>query len=81
MSDILLIRGGRVIDPSEEIDKTADLMIKGLSEATEDIHVEPGETKSVTFNIIKDSAGFFPVTLAGMNGRFVVEMDWREGES
>ncbi|MGD0794938.1 MAG: dihydroorotase [Dehalococcoidales bacterium] len=28
MSDILLIRGGRVIDPSQEIDKTADLMIK-----------------------------------------------------
>src|SRR4030042_179018 len=28
MSDILLIRGGRVIDPSQAIDKTADLMIK-----------------------------------------------------
>jgi dihydroorotase len=28
MSDILLIRGGRIIDPSREIDKTADLMIK-----------------------------------------------------
>ncbi len=28
MSDILLIRGGRVIDPSREIDRTADLMIK-----------------------------------------------------
>jgi dihydroorotase len=28
MADILLIRGGRVIDPSQEIDKTADLMIK-----------------------------------------------------
>ena len=28
MSDILLIKGGRVIDPAQEIDKTADLMIK-----------------------------------------------------
>ncbi len=28
MSDILLIRGGRVIDPSQDIDKTASLMIK-----------------------------------------------------
>jgi dihydroorotase len=28
MSDSLLIRGGRVIDPSQEIDKTADLLIK-----------------------------------------------------
>jgi hypothetical protein len=55
---------------------TANLMIKGLSEATEEISLEPGETKSVTFNIVKDTAGFYPVTLAGMNGRFVVEMDW-----
>jgi len=28
MPDSLLIRGGRVIDPSQEIDKTADLLIK-----------------------------------------------------
>jgi dihydroorotase len=28
MADILLIRGGRVIDPSQDIDRTADLMIK-----------------------------------------------------
>jgi hypothetical protein len=55
---------------------TANLMIKGLSEATEEIALEPDETKSVTFNIVKETAGFYPVTLAGMNGRFVVEMDW-----
>src|SRR5512136_1908246 len=28
MPDILLIRGGRVIDPAQDIDKKADLMIK-----------------------------------------------------
>jgi dihydroorotase len=28
MADILLIRGGRIIDPSQEIDKTASLMVK-----------------------------------------------------
>jgi dihydroorotase len=28
MADSLLIRGGRIIDPSQEIDKTADLLIK-----------------------------------------------------
>jgi dihydroorotase len=28
MSDILLVRGGRVIDPAQDIDKTASLMIK-----------------------------------------------------
>jgi hypothetical protein len=58
---------------------SADLLIKGISEAAEDIFVEAGETKQVTFNIVKDTAGFYPVSLAGMNGRFVVEMDWKEG--
>ncbi len=28
MADILLIRGGRVIDPSQDYDRTASLMIK-----------------------------------------------------
>ena len=28
MSDALLIRGGRIIDPSQDIDKTASLLIK-----------------------------------------------------
>ena len=28
MADSLLIRGGRIIDPAQEIDKTANLLIK-----------------------------------------------------
>ena len=56
----------------------ANLLIKGLTEASEDISVEPGETKSITFNVIKDAAGFFPVNVEGFSGRFVVEMDWKE---
>jgi uncharacterized cupredoxin-like copper-binding protein len=55
----------------------AEVDIKGMSEATEDITLEPGETKHVTFNIIKDTAGFYPVSVEHMSGRFVVEMDWK----
>ena len=56
----------------------ANLLIKGLSEISEDILVEAGETKSVTFNITKDTAGFYPVSLEKLNGRFVVDMYWKE---
>jgi hypothetical protein len=56
----------------------ANLLIKGMTEASEDISIEPGETKSVTFNVVKDAAGFFPVNVEGFSGRFVVEMDWKE---
>jgi len=28
MSDSLLIKGGRIIDPAQDVDKTADLLIK-----------------------------------------------------
>jgi uncharacterized cupredoxin-like copper-binding protein len=56
----------------------ASVSIKGISEATEDITLEPGETKHVTFNIIKDTAGFYPVAVEHLSGRFVVEMDWKD---
>lgn len=57
---------------------TATLLIKGMAEASEEVQLEPGETKVVTFNVIKDVAGFYPVSVEDMSGRFVVEMDWRE---
>jgi hypothetical protein len=56
----------------------ANLLIKGMTEASEDVSLDPGETKSVTFNVIKDTAGFYPISIDGHNGRFVVEMDWKE---
>ena len=56
----------------------ASLLIKGMVEASEEVNLEPGETKSVTFNIVKDTAGFYPVNVEDHTGRFVVEMDWRE---
>ena len=57
----------------------ANLLIKGMSEAAEEIQMEEGETKQVTFNVVKDTAGFYPVSIEGLTGRFVVEMDWKEG--
>jgi uncharacterized cupredoxin-like copper-binding protein len=56
----------------------AAVSIKGISEAAEDIPLEPGETKSVTFNITKDAAGFYPISVEHLSARFVVEMDWKE---
>jgi uncharacterized protein (DUF58 family) len=56
----------------------ATLMIKNIPEVSEEIQMEEGETKQITFNIIKDTAGFYPVSLEHMSGRFVVEMDWKE---
>lgn len=55
----------------------ASVNIKGISEAMEDITLEGGETKHVTFNIVKDAAGFYPVSVEHLSGRFVVEMDWK----
>jgi len=57
---------------------SANLLIKNITEVSEEIQMEEGETKQITFNIVKDTAGFYPVSLEGMTGRFVVEMDWRE---
>jgi hypothetical protein len=54
----------------------AVLKIKGITEISEDIPMEPLETKEVVFNVVKDAAGFFPVSFEHMTGRFVVEMDW-----
>lgn len=56
----------------------ASLLIKGMTEASEDVYLEPGETKSVTFEVVKETAGFYPVSLEEHTGRFVVEMDWTE---
>jgi hypothetical protein len=36
----------------------------------------PGKTENVEFQIIKDTPGFYPVSLENWTGKFVVEMDW-----
>ena len=54
------------------------LKLKGAVEAIEEVNVGPGGSQRVTFNINKDTPGFYQVDLEGLTGRFVVEMDWKE---
>jgi hypothetical protein len=54
------------------------LRIKGIAEGIEEVELEPGANKKVTFEIKKDAAGFYPVSLEHLSGKFVVEMDWKE---
>jgi hypothetical protein len=52
------------------------LRIKGIAERIEEITLPPGKNQRVVFNVTKDAAGFYPVALENLSGRFVVEMDW-----
>lgn len=52
------------------------LRIKGIAERIEEITLPPGKNHRVVFNITKDAAGFYPIALENLSGRFVVEMDW-----
>lgn len=53
------------------------LKIKDAVEAVEEVHLEPGASQRVAFNVIKNTPGFYQVDLEGLAGRFVVEMEWR----
>ncbi|MFC1905781.1 CARDB domain-containing protein [Chloroflexota bacterium] len=53
------------------------LRIKGIAESIEEVALEPGRSQKVVFSVIKDTAGFYPVALENLSGRFVVEMDWK----
>jgi hypothetical protein len=53
------------------------LKLKGAVETTEEISLGPGESQSVTFNITKNTPGFYNVELEGLTGRFVIEMEWQ----
>jgi len=55
----------------------AELTVKGVVESVEEIELEPGSSEIVTFTIVKDAAGFYPVAVEHLSGRFVVEMDWK----
>jgi hypothetical protein len=55
----------------------AILKLKGAVESTEEIDLGPGETRKVSFKIAKTTPGFYNVELEGLNGRFVVEMEWQ----
>jgi hypothetical protein len=53
------------------------LRIKGIAEGIEEVELGPGRSQKVAFNITKDAAGYYPVALENLNGKFVVEMDWK----
>jgi len=53
------------------------LKLKGAVETTKEIELGPGENQKVTFNINKNTPGFYNVELEGLMGRFVIEMEWQ----
>ena len=53
------------------------LRIKGIAESIEEVELGPSRSQKVVFTITKDTAGFYPVALENLSGRFVVEMDWK----
>jgi len=52
------------------------LRVKGLAESQQEITLSPGKTQNIEFQIVKDTPGFYPVSLENWTGKFVVEMDW-----
>ena len=55
---------------------TLILRVKGIADSQKDILLGPGKMENVEFQIIKDTPGFYPVSLENWTGKFVVEMDW-----
>jgi flagellar basal body-associated protein FliL len=53
------------------------LKLKGAVETTREIELGPGESQKVTFDINKNTPGFYNVELEGLMGRFVIEMEWQ----
>jgi hypothetical protein len=53
------------------------LKLKGTVESTQEISLGPGESQKVTFDINKNTPGFYNVELEGLAGRFVIEMEWQ----
>jgi flagellar basal body-associated protein FliL len=54
------------------------LKLKGAVETTKEIDLGPGESQKVTFDINKNTPGFYNVELEGLTGRFVIEMEWQK---
>jgi hypothetical protein len=52
------------------------LRVKGMAEAQQEVTLGPNKTLDVEFQIVKDTPGFYPVSMENWTGKFVVEMDW-----
>ncbi|MDD5494786.1 MAG: hypothetical protein PHG36_08990 [Dehalococcoidia bacterium] len=55
---------------------TLILRVKGMAESQQEVTLGAGKTQNVEFSIVKDTPGFYPVSLENWTGKFVVEMDW-----
>lgn len=53
------------------------LKLKGAIESVEELTLGPGESRRVSFDLTKNTPGFYNVELDGLTGRFVVEMEWQ----
>jgi hypothetical protein len=53
------------------------LKLKGAVETAKEIELGPGESQKITFDINKNTPGFYNVELEGLTGRFVIEMEWQ----
>jgi hypothetical protein len=53
------------------------LRIKGIAESIEEVELGPSRSQKVVFSVIKDAAGFYPVAIENLSGKFVIEMDWK----
>ena len=78
------VRQGQPVTVSAMVTNTGEvtgshtliLRVKGLAESQQEITLGPGKTQNIDFQIIKDTPGFYPVSLENWTGKFVVEMDW-----
>ena len=52
------------------------LRVKGMAEAQQEVTLGPNKTLDVEFQVVKDTPGFYPVSMENWTGKFVVEMDW-----
>jgi len=52
------------------------LRVKGIAEAQQDVTLGPNKAQDIEFQIVKDTPGFYPVSMENWTGKFVVEMDW-----
>ena len=52
------------------------LRVKGMAEAQYEVTLAPNKSQDVEFQVVKDTPGFYPVSMENWTGKFVVEMDW-----
>ncbi|MFC1904452.1 hypothetical protein ACFLXT_01600 [Chloroflexota bacterium] len=57
----------------------AILRLNNLVEATEEVTLAGGTSQSITFNVSKDTAGIYAVTIGGLSGMFAIKVPPQPG--